>query len=201
MKRLVVASNNQHKIEEIKAMLSKYNISVISLKEADLDIDVEEDGSTFMENAYKKAFEISKILKEDMILADDSGLMVDALGGAPGIYSARFSGEHGNYKKNNEKLKALMLGKPKEERKAQFVCAMVLITGKKQIIKVQGEVNGYIIEEEKGHSGFGYDPLFYVPEYGLTFAEMDASLKNKISHRRKALEKLDKEIKGIIQEE
>lgn len=201
MKRLVVASNNQHKIEEIKAMLSKYNISVISLKEAALDIDVEEDGSTFMENAYKKAFEISKILKEDMILADDSGLMVDALGGAPGIYSARFSGEHGNYKKNNEKLKALMLGKPKEERKAQFVCAMVLITGKKQIIKVQGEVNGYIIEEEKGHSGFGYDPLFYVPEYGLTFAEMDASLKNKISHRRKALEKLDKEIKGIIQEE
>lgn len=201
MKRLVVASNNQHKIEEIKVMLSKYNICVISLKEAGLDIDVEEDGSTFMENAYKKAFEISKILKEDMILADDSGLMVDALGGAPGIYSARFSGEHGNYKKNNEKLKALMLGKPKEERKAQFVCAMVLITGKKQIIKVQGEVNGYIIEEEKGHSGFGYDPLFYVPEYGLTFAEMDASLKNKISHRRKALEKLDKEIKGILQEE
>ncbi|QAT39341.1 XTP/dITP diphosphatase [Clostridium sp. JN-9] len=201
MKRLVVASNNQHKIEEIKAMLSKYNISIISLKEAGLDIDVEEDGNTFMENAYKKAFEISKILKDDMILADDSGLMVDALGGAPGIYSARFSGEHGNYKKNNEKLKALMLGKPKEERKAQFVCAMVLIAGKKQIIKVHGSINGYIIEEEKGHSGFGYDPLFYVPEYGLTFAEMDASFKNKISHRRKALEKLDKEIKGIIQEE
>ncbi|MDF2885107.1 MAG: non-canonical purine pyrophosphatase, rdgB/HAM1 family [Clostridiaceae bacterium] len=201
MKRLVVASNNQHKIEEIKAMLGKYNISVISLKEAALDIDVEEDGNTFMENAYKKAFEISKILKDDMILADDSGLMVAALGGAPGIYSARFSGEHGNYKKNNEKLKTLMLGKPREERKAKFVCAMALITCKQQIIKVQGEVNGYIIEEERGRGGFGYDPLFYVPEYGLTFAEMDASLKNKISHRRKALEKLENEIKGILQEE
>lgn len=201
MKRLVVASNNQHKIEEIKAMLSKYNISIISLKEAGLDIDVDEDGNTFMGNAYKKAFEISKILENDMILADDSGLMVDALGGAPGIYSARFSGEHGDYKKNNEKLKTLMLGKPKEERKAKFVCAMVLIISEQHIIKVQGEVNGYIIEEERGNSGFGYDPLFYVPEYGLTFAEMEPSIKNKISHRRKALEKLENEIKGILQEE
>lgn len=198
MKRLIVASNNDHKVKEIKSILSKYPLEVVSLKEAGIFIEVEEDGTTFMENAYKKAYEIFKITQKDMVLADDSGLMVDALGGAPGVYSARFSGEHCNYKKNNEKLLRLLNDKKMEERKAKFVCAMVLFVREEEIIKVQGEIEGYITTEEEGKDGFGYDPLFLVPEYNMTFAKMGEELKNSISHRARALQKLEEEIKKIL---
>lgn len=198
MRKLVVASNNQHKIEEIKSILSKYNIEVISMKEAGLDIEIEENGITFMENAYIKASEIYKLLKGYMVLSDDSGLMVDALGGAPGVYSARFAGEHGNSKKNNEKLLEMLKGKSKEERGAKFVCAMVLIINEDKIIKVQGEVNGIITEEYKGGGGFGYDPLFYIPKYDMTFSEMGSEIKNSISHRAVALRKLESEFERLL---
>ena len=201
MNRLIVASNNEKKIKEIKAILAKYPIDIVSLKEAGIEIDVEEDGNTFIENSYKKASEIYKIVDNSMVLADDSGLMVDCLDGAPGVYSARFAGEHGNDKKNNEKLLKLLEDKTIEERKAKFVCAMVLIIDDTTIIKVQGEIEGRIIEEEKGESGFGYDPLFYVPEYGMTFAEMNSKIKNSISHRAKALKKLEGEINKLMREE
>ncbi|MBV7274360.1 XTP/dITP diphosphatase [Clostridiaceae bacterium UIB06] len=201
MNRLIVASNNVKKIKEIKAILAKYPIDVLSLKEAGIDIDVEEDGNTFIENSYKKASEIYKIVNKSMVLADDSGLMVDCLDGAPGVYSARFAGEHGNDKKNNEKLLKLLEGKKIEEREAKFVCAMVLIIDDSTVVKVQGEIKGRIIDEEKGENGFGYDPLFYVPEYDMTFAEMNSEIKNSISHRAKALKKLEGEINRLMREE
>lgn len=198
MKKLLVASNNEHKIKEIKKILSKHPFDIMSLKEAGIDIDVEEDGSTFMENAYKKAAEIYDKHESYMVLADDSGLMVESLGGAPGVYSARFAGEHGNSKKNNDKLLELLKGQSEENRKAKFVCALVLIVDRNNVIKVQGEVEGIIAEEEKGFNNFGYDPLFYVPQYGMTFAEMGPELKNSISHRAKALEKLDNALSKLV---
>ncbi|GLC31440.1 XTP/dITP diphosphatase [Clostridium omnivorum] len=197
MKRIIVASNNAHKIKEIKQILEALEFEVISLKEAGINVDVEENGNTFMENAYIKASEIHKLHKEDLILADDSGLMVDVLGGAPGVYSARYAGEHGNDKKNNEKLLAELKGKKIEERTARFVCAMVLITDDERVIKVQGEIEGYIKEELSGGGGFGYDPLFYVPEYEMTFGEMTEEMKNSISHRSRALSKLKEELQKI----
>lgn len=198
MKRLIIASNNAHKVKEIKAILSEFPVEVVSLKEAGIDVDVVEDGNTFMENAYKKAYEIFEIAKNSMVLSDDSGLMVEALGGAPGVYSARFAGEHGNDAKNNEKLLELMKGKPFEERKAKFVSAIVLVIDEERIIKVQGEIEGYIKEELSGSRGFGYDPLFLVPEYNKTFGELSEEEKNKISHRARALEKLREELKKVI---
>lgn len=195
-KKVIVASNNAHKIREIKEILIKYNMEVMSMKEAGIEIEIEENGKTFMENAFKKADTIHKIMPEYMIIADDSGLMVDALNGAPGIYSARFSGEHGNYKKNNEKL--LNLLKDEKNKNAKFVSAVVFIINDEEIIKVQGEINGVIIDEEKGENGFGYDPLFYIPEYDKTFAQMESELKNSISHRANALSKLQEEIEKHV---
>lgn len=198
MKKLLVASNNDHKIKEIKKILSKYPLEILSLKDAGIDIDVEENGTTFMENAYKKATEIYDKYDSYMVLADDSGLMVDYLGGAPGVYSARFAGDHGNSKKNNDKLIELLKGQSEDKRKAKFVCALVLIIDSNTVIKVQGEAEGVITEEERGCNNFGYDPLFFVPEHNMTFAEMEPELKNKISHRAKALEKLDKALSKLI---
>jgi XTP/dITP diphosphohydrolase len=201
MKKIIVASNNNNKIIEIKKILAKYKIEVLSLKDYGIDIEVIEDGSTFMENAYKKAWEIYSLSNECMVLADDSGLSVEALDGAPGVYSARFAGEHGNYKKNNIKLLKMLENIPYEGRKAKFTCAMVLIEGKDKIVKVEGHIDGYIAFEEKGKDGFGYDPLFYLPEYKMTFAEMNSTLKNSISHRGNALKKLDEEFKKLNLEE
>ncbi|MDP4090462.1 MAG: XTP/dITP diphosphatase [Bacillota bacterium] len=201
MKRLLVASNNKHKIEEIKHILEDINIEVIGLKEAGIDTDVEETGTTFMENAYIKAKAIYDMLeaKQDyLVLSDDSGLSVDVLDGAPGVYSARFAGEHGNDKKNNEKLLSLLKELPFQARKARFMCAIVLIGREEKVLKVQGEVEGYIADKEYGRDGFGYDPLFYVEEYGKTFAELTRSEKNSISHRGRALEKVKERIRDFI---
>lgn len=198
MKRLIVASNNQHKIKEIKQMLSQFPFEVVSLKEAGIDIDVEETGVTFMENAYLKANEIFKIAGGSMVLADDSGLSVASLDGAPGIFSARFAGEHGNDKANNEKLLSLLEGESEERRKAKFICALVLISNKDEIIKVLGEVEGVITAEFREEEGFGYDPLFFVKEYNKTFAQVSSEEKNAISHRGRAFEKLKNELRKLI---
>lgn len=198
MKKLIVASNNDHKIKEIKEMLSQFPIEVLSLKEANINIDVEETGITFMENADIKANEIFKIANGDMVLADDSGLSVEALNGAPGVFSARFAGEHGDNKANNEKLLHLLEGIRDEDRKAKFVCAMVLIINEDEVVKVQGESEGIITAEFRGAEGFGYDPLFFVPEYKKTFAQMSSEEKNAISHRGRALDKLKSELERLI---
>lgn len=198
MKKLLVASNNEHKINEIKEILKDFPLEIISLKEAGIDIDVEENGNTFMENAHIKASEIYKLTDGCMVMADDSGLAVDILNGEPGVYSARYSGEHGNSKKNNEKLLQNLKGIKFEDRKAKFVCAIELIINEEKVINVQGEIQGYIVETERGKDGFGYDPLFYIPEFEKTFAEMSSDEKNSISHRGRALKKIQEKIKEIL---
>ncbi|MBU3213813.1 XTP/dITP diphosphatase [Clostridium estertheticum] len=198
MKKIIIASNNDHKIGEIKEILSEFDFEILSLKEANINIDVDETGSTFIDNAYIKASEIYKIADGNMVLADDSGLAVESLNGAPGVFSARFAGVHGDTKANNKKLLYLLDGASEQERKAKFICAMVLIVNVDKIIKVQGEVDGVITSEFIGDEGFGYDPLFYVEEYKKTFAQMNAEVKNAISHRGRALNKLKTELKDLV---
>ncbi|WP_061995898.1 RdgB/HAM1 family non-canonical purine NTP pyrophosphatase [Clostridium sp. ATCC 25772] len=199
MKKIIVASNNNHKIEEIKEMLKDFSYEILGLKEAGIEIDIEENGKTFMENSYIKAKAIYDLCKgKYMVLADDSGLAVDALKGAPGIYSARYSGEHGNSIENNKKLIRELQGVPFKKREAAFLCAMVLIVNDNTVVKVEGKVNGKITEEYREIEGaFGYDPLFYVEELEKTFGEVSSEVKNAMSHRGRALEQLKKELNKI----
>ena len=201
MKRLILASNNKKKIKEMKEILKELNIEVKSLENENINIDVVEDGKTFEENAKKKAKEIYEFLlkrgdENFIVLADDSGLTVDYLKGEPGIYSARYAGEHGNDKKNNEKLLKNLSGVHKENRGAKFICQLALFTDRGEYFKVTGDVKGYIIEELHGEGGFGYDPLFFYEPLNKTFAQLTSEEKNEISHRGVAL----KELKKIIRE-
>ncbi len=189
MKRLIIATNNQGKVREIKAVLGKFYDEIQSLKDAGIVADVVEDGDSFHANASKKAVEISLMVEGD-VLADDSGLCVEALDMAPGIYSARFSGEGADDQKNNEKLISMLKGI--ENRRAWFVCALVLANNGQEKLYVEERAQGRVIDEARGENGFGYDPLFYVEEYEQTFAELPAETKNEISHRGKALRKLQK---------
>ena len=196
MKKIVLASNNSKKIKEIKDILNGLEYEVYSLNDMDINIDVEEDGITFEENSKKKATEIYSYLKkrgEDnfLVLADDSGLEVDYLNGEPGIYSARYSGEHGNDYANNIKLLDKMKSAKGEDRRGRFVCALALIgNDTKEVIR--GTVEGYIKEELIEGDFFGYDPLFFYPEFNKTFAEASAEEKNAVSHRGNALAELKK---------
>lgn len=192
IKRMIAASSNAHKIKEIQAIMSKFGMEVVPRDQAGVpDFEIEEDGETFEENSFKKADAIMKATGETTV-ADDSGLMVDHLGGAPGVYSARFAGEHGDDGKNNEKLIKLLSGLPAEERKARFVSVITLIFPDGETLVARGECHGRIIEAPVGENGFGYDPLFVPEGYDKTFGQLDAEEKNKISHRAKALEKLEK---------
>lgn len=203
MKKFILASNNAHKIKEIKEMLKGFNFKILSLKEAGINIDVDEDGNTFEENSFKKANEIRKYLLnkgEDnfIVMADDSGLEVDCLNGAPGIYSARYAGDHGNDAKNNEKLLEVLKDVNEEDRKANFICVIVAVTDKGEKIVAEGKSYGVIVDRVGKDTDFGYDPLFYVPEYKKTFAEMSSEDKNAISHRGRALEKLKEELEDLL---
>lgn len=207
--KIIVASNNQHKIEEIKAMLNGMDFDVRSLRDEGIDLEPEETGTTFMENAYIKAKAVYDYIKDQaindpdssgereyrntLVLADDSGLAVDYLDGAPGVFSARWAGEPSNDQANNRKLLKELTGVPQESRQAQFVCAMVLV-GHKIDIRVGGEAPGYVLEAEKGVQGFGYDPLFFSTDLGKTFAEASGPEKNAVSHRARALQELKKEL-------
>ncbi|MDY2630512.1 MULTISPECIES: XTP/dITP diphosphatase [unclassified Clostridium] len=203
MKKLVIASNNLGKIKEIKRILSDIEIDVLSLKDMSLDIDVEEDGLTFEENAKKKSIEIYKeLIKKGesnfIIMSDDSGLEVDYLKGEPGVFSARYAGEHGNDKKNNEKLLLNLKGVDYQNRKARFVCQLAIINDKNEYKSIRGTVEGYILENEKGEGGFGYDPLFFYEPLNKSFAELTMEEKNKISHRGIALQKAKKIIEELL---
>ena len=182
--KLILASNNAHKLIEIRAILGSEFDQILSMREAGIDHETVEDGSTFLENAEKKAREIMEI-SGCCALADDSGLCVDALDGAPGIYSARYSGVHGDDKANNRKLLRDLEGV--EDRSAHFACAMVLVRPDGSVVRSEGRMDGVIAFEEKGENGFGYDPLFYLPERGCTNAQLTPEQKNAISHRAKAL--------------
>lgn len=196
MKRIIIASQNKHKIEEIEAITKKFGMAIVSRNDAGIpDVEVVEDGETFEENSYKKAYEIMK-LSGEMTIADDSGLMVDALDGAPGVYSARFSGEGATDRSNNEKLLALLADTPHEKRTAKFVSVITMIYPGGDKIVARGECPGHIITEERGCGGFGYDPLFVPDGYDMTFAELGAAEKNKISHRARALEELERQLEA-----
>lgn len=188
--KLIIASNNAHKVREIKEILGGFFSDILSLKEAGIAIDVEEDGETFEQNALKKAKEVLNVCDADAALSDDSGLMVDALGGAPGVYSARFAGEGHDDAANNKKLTESMQNVDEAERTCRFVSAVALVRRDKEPIVCRGAVEGRLLREPRGCNGFGYDPLFFYEPQGLSFAEMDAESKNAISHRKRALEKL-----------
>lgn len=186
--RLVIASNNKHKVREIKEILSPYYSDIVSLKEAGIDIDVVEDGETFEQNAYKKAAEVLAVALADAVLSDDSGLEVDALNGAPGVYSARYSGEGHDDEANNKKLVKEMENVPDDKRTARFVSAVALVRRGKEPIVRRGAVEGKILRQARGENGFGYDPLFFYEPEQLSFAQMSGESKNAISHRKRALE-------------
>lgn len=193
MKSIILASNNKDKVKEVKEILKGYDI--ISMKEAGIDVDIEENGTTFEENALIKARAIMKLTGQ-ITMADDSGLEIDYLNKAPGVYSARFMGHDTSYDIKNKALIQKLKGVKGSDRSGRFVCAIaVCFPDGREIVK-RGTMEGLIAEEIKGDNGFGYDPIVYLPEYGKTSGELAPEEKNKISHRGKALalikEELDK---------
>lgn len=189
-KTIIIATKNKGKAKEFVSLFHDFGYEVKTLLDYPEIPDVSETGNTFKENAYQKASAISERLNT-IVLADDSGLEVDALDGAPGIYSARFGGEHGNDQKNNEKLLKKLTGVPSEERTANFHCSLVLVGPSREPLHVVGEVDGVILEEARGTNGFGYDPLFYIPSLKQAMAELPDQKKNEISHRAIAINKLN----------
>ncbi len=187
--KLLLATNNAHKAQEIRAILKDSFTEIVTMRDAGIEFEVEEDGLTFRENALKKAVETLAFAGDrfDAVLADDSGLCVDALDGAPGVYSARFSGEAHNDAANNAKLTKLLENVPDEQRTAKFCCCIALARRRLDPIVVQGEVEGTILREARGENGFGYDPYFYYAPFQKSFAELSAEEKNAVSHRKRAL--------------
>lgn len=187
--KLILASNNAHKLVEIKAILGGLFEEILSLQEAGIDHETVEDGATFMENAEKKAREIAA-LSGCCALADDSGICVDALDGAPGIHSARFCGRHGDDEANNRLLLEKLRDVPDERRGAHYTCAMVLARPDGSCVRAEDYFYGVVAHAPAGENGFGYDPLFYLPQYGCTAAQLTPQQKNAVSHRAKALQQL-----------
>ena len=185
--KLIIASNNAHKLTEIKAILAPFFDDIQSMREAGIEHETVEDGETFMENAVKKASELAQIAG-CCAIADDSGLCVDALGGAPGVFSARFAGVHGDDAANNKLLLKQLEGI--RERGAHYTCAIALCWPDGRQLTAEDYLYGEIAYDLRGTGGFGYDPLFLLPELGLRTAELSAEEKNRISHRGKALRRL-----------
>ena len=199
-RKLVISTGNQNKVKEIAYMLKDMKIEVISKKDIGFgDLEVIEDGNTLEANSILKAKALAeKVDYKYIVMADDSGLFVDKLNGEPGIYSSRYAGEEGNDEKNNKKLLEELKDIPLEERNAKFKTVIVLITENKETLVVDGHCKGAIGFTAKGNNGFGYDPLFIPEGFIESFGELREDVKNQISHRAKALEKLKEEIKKII---
>ncbi len=193
--KIVIATKNEGKVREIKKILSDMPVDVVSMNEEGIDIEIEENGSTFEDNALIKAKSV-KSLTDGIVIADDSGLEVDSLGGAPGVYSARFAGDEADDGKNNAKLLSMMQGL--SDRTARFVCSIAVVLPDGSQYVVRGECRGEIAHEPVGSNGFGYDPLFFLPEYGSTMAELDIDMKNRISHRAKALQLMKDKLREIL---
>ena len=196
--KIVLASRNRHKIGELEALLSKYlcDVTVLSLDDVGIDGEIEENGTSFEENAFIKARAAAK--SGYISIGDDSGLSVRALGGAPGIYSARYAGDHGNDAANNAKLLSELDGK--DDRYGEFVCAIACVMPSGEEFCVRGTAAGEILFEPDGNGGFGYDPLFFSLEAKKSFAALTAEEKNAVSHRGKAIELFAKKLKEIISE-
>ena len=195
---IVIASRNKKKISELEALIAKYigEVKLLSLDDVGLYDDVEEDGVTFEENALIKARYAA--VSGKISVGDDSGLCVNALGGAPGIYSARYAGEHGNDEANNQKLLADL--SDKSDKSAYFVSTIACVLPDGREFVTEGRANGEITENASGNGGFGYDPIFYVPELGKTFADLSAEEKNAVSHRGKAIENFSKKLLEMIKD-
>ena len=193
-KRIVFATGNAGKIREIQMILADLNLEVVSMKEAGIQVDIEENGSTYEENALLKARAVAAFT-DAIVMADDSGLEIDYLNKEPGIYSARYLGEDTPYSVKNAKLMERLTGVPDEKRSARFVCAIAAVLPGGKELTTRAAIEGRIGYEEKGSNGFGYDPIFYVPEFGKTTAELTGEEKNKVSHRGKALELMKEELR------
>lgn len=193
--QLVIASRNEHKVNEIRVLLKDLPYNVVSVGEL-MDLDVDEDGTTFEENAAKKALETAKAVGF-RALADDSGLVVDALGGQPGVFSARFAGTPSDDERNNDKLLEQLADVPDSQRTARFVCVAALADPAGRLQLWRGEVCGRILRARRGPTGFGYDPLFLPDGHAKTFAELSMSEKNQISHRGRAL----RQVKAYLEAE
>lgn len=197
MRKIIFATGNEEKMREIREILALLPVEVLSMKEAGIQANIIEDGKTFEENAVIKAKAIAQ-LSEEIVLADDSGLVIDYLNGEPGIYSARYMGEDTSYRIKNGNLIQRLEGVPDEERTARFVCAIAAAFPDGTVLTTEGTVEGRIGYEEKGENGFGYDPIFYLPEYGCTTAQLTEEKKNEISHRGKALRKMVEKLRERV---
>lgn len=195
--RIIFATGNEGKMKEIRMILGDLDIPVVSMKEAGISADIEEDGTTFEENALIKAKTICEMTGE-LVLADDSGLEIDALNGEPGVYSARYMGEETSYHIKNANLVQRLEGVADEKRTARFVCAMAAAFPDGNTITTRGTIEGRIGYEERGENGFGYDPIFYLPEYGCSTAELSLEKKNELSHRGKALRAIREKLKDYL---
>ena len=198
IKRIIFATGNAGKIREIKEIMGDMNIPIISMKEAGIVTDIEENGTTYEENATIKAKAVAALAEEgDLVMADDSGLEIDYLNKEPGIYSARYMGEDTSYRIKNQNLIDRLSGVPDEKRCARFVCAIAAVLPDGKVLTTRGVIEGRIGYEEAGQGGFGYDPIFYVPELGKTTAELTEEEKNDVSHRGRALRAMKEELKGM----
>jgi XTP/dITP diphosphohydrolase len=191
VKEVIIATKNAGKAKEFQSLFAEKGIEVKSLLDFDNVPDINETGKTFVENAVLKAEAIANYFNK-IVIADDSGLAVDALDGKPGVYSARYAGEQKNDQANIEKVLAELKGVPFEQRTARFHCALAVAIPQGRTVVVEGTCEGYITEEARGTNGFGYDPIFYVPDKQKTMAELSKEEKNKISHRANALKELQK---------
>ncbi|MEH7083413.1 XTP/dITP diphosphatase [Neobacillus drentensis] len=198
MKEVIIATKNPGKAKEFEHIFSSRGITVRTLLDYPEIPEVEETGTTFEENATLKAEAVSEALGK-MVIGDDSGLIVDALEGRPGIYSARYAGEPKNDQNNTDKVLSELADIPEEKRTARFYCALAVSVPGQETKTVSGTCEGRILEERRGTNGFGYDPVFYVPEKGLAMAELSSEEKNKISHRANALKKLDVVLDSILE--
>ncbi|KUP05903.1 nucleoside-triphosphate diphosphatase [Bacillus coahuilensis p1.1.43] len=198
MNEVIIATQNEGKAKEFIHMFEGYGIKVKTLNDVAKDLDIEETGTTFEENAIIKAEEASKLF-HTLVIADDSGLEIDALNGAPGVYSARYAGLEKNDDANMEKVLNELQGVPKEKRTARFCCCLAIAAPGLETKTVFGTCEGRILEEKRGHNGFGYDPIFFVEHLGRTMAELTKDEKSSVSHRGNALKKLAQQLPSILE--
>jgi XTP/dITP diphosphohydrolase len=196
--KLILATSNKDKAREIAEILSDTPFVVTTMKEEGYDHDIVEDGKTFEENALIKARTVHALAKGAYVMADDSGLCIDALDGAPGIYSARFCGENSTYPEKFAKIFEMLKDVPEDKRTAKFVCSIAVVRPDGSEFTVRGEICGVLHEKPMGDGGFGYDPIFYVPEFGMTTAQMTKEQKNSISHRGKASRAMAEKLKAEL---
>ncbi len=196
MKKIIFATGNKDKLKEIRMILGDMGAEICSMKEAGIALDIVEDGATFEENAVIKAKAVSAAAGQgEIVLADDSGLEIDYLGGEPGVYSARYAGEDTPYTIKNQMLLDRLAGVPKEQRTARFVCAIAAALPDGQVLVTKGTIEGYIGFAPAGENGFGYDPIFYLWEGDCTTAQLPPERKNELSHRGKALRAMKEQLK------